>query len=50
MIKTDTKKPVGVAIEEFYDGAYQAIYGEQQKNDKKEYDGINEQSVNQGEV
>ena len=26
LIKTNTKKPVGIAIEEFYDGKYEAIY------------------------
>ncbi len=26
LIKTNTKKPVGVAIEEFYGGKYEAIY------------------------
>ncbi len=26
LIKTNTKKPVGIAIEEFYDKKYEAIY------------------------
>ena len=35
LIKTDTLKPVGVAIEEFYDGAYDAIYEtEKQRQDE----------------
>lgn len=34
LIKTDSTKPVAIAIEEFYDGAYQPIYDyEQYKKD-----------------
>lgn len=35
LIETDTKKPVCIAIEEFYDGEYDAIY-ETEEQRKKE--------------
>lgn len=36
LIKTNTKKPVGIAIEEFYDSEYEAIYDYDKYKKEKE--------------
>ena len=51
LTKTDTIKPVCVAIEEFYDGDFDAIYGaEQQKQIELENAAANPEELESGEL